>query len=388
MKNSLRCFTALAPLVIGPAVFAELPLAAGTKRPATVVTSTPFGPPATSIEHDRDRGRPGSQASSIEHRASSIQHTIGDRLLLEAASRLERRRSVTARLRHQATFQGEQLFGVGSYWQEGRGDQLKVRWELQIAGQDSRLLQVSNSRFRWLDCELPVGRTVTRVDLRQLRAVLAAPGSGEIRPGEASWSPSQMDVTAICGGLPRLLATLTENFNFLPPQAMRLVPAQGGPATGVPLFAVVGHWKSEKLAALVGSQPSPARQGESPAETGSQSPAAISQPPGRIPQEVLLLVDQTDLFPYRIEFRALESRQTVDSTGRPVPYQLSQRPIVVLEFSNVVFDIPIAAGHFDYAPPTADWVDQTDDVLEKLRRQRQAKIAGNTSTQPQPLPPR
>ena len=47
---------------------------------------------------------------------------------------------------------------------------LRVRLELQIAGQDSSLLQVSNSRFLWVDRRLPTGRTVTRVDLRQLRA--------------------------------------------------------------------------------------------------------------------------------------------------------------------------------------------------------------------------
>ncbi len=91
-------------------------------------------------------------------------------LLMQAASQLERRASVTARMRHQVSVGGQQLYGVGSYWQQGSGEDLKVRLELQIAGQDAKFLQVSNSRFSWIDRHLPTGRTVTRFDLRQLRA--------------------------------------------------------------------------------------------------------------------------------------------------------------------------------------------------------------------------
>jgi hypothetical protein len=304
---------------------------------------------------------------------------------MEAASRLARRRSVTARLRHQVVIHDEQLFGVGYYWQEGRGDDLKVRLELQIAGQGSRLLQVSNSRFQWLDRSLPAGRTVSRVDLRQLRAVLAAENRNEVRPGEASWSPVHTDFTANCGGLPRLLAALTENFSFLPPQAMRLVPAQGSWESGVPYFAVVGHWKPEKLAALIGSQ-QPAAESREP-RPGILPGARDSPSPSYLPQEVLLLVDQAELFPYRIEYRPLETR-LVAANGRPVPYQLSSRPLVVLEFSHVAFDATIAASQFDYTPPNVDWVDHTAAVLDRLRRQRQEKVALNGTLPQQALPAR
>ena len=240
MKNSLRSFTVWAGLLI--AVLAGLWNLAGGAVSTEPRSAIPTVTASASI--------PAGQASNIQHPVSSTQPALGDRLLMEAASRLARRRSVIARLRHQVFIHDEHLFGVGYYWQEGRGDDLKVRLELQIAGQDSRLLQVSNSRFQWLDRSFPTGRTVSRVDLRQLRAVLAAENGNEVRPGEASWSPIHSDFTANCGGLPRLLAALTENFSFLPPQAMRLVPAQGSGANGVPFFAVVGRWKPEKLAAL------------------------------------------------------------------------------------------------------------------------------------------
>jgi hypothetical protein len=49
--------------------------------------------------------------------------------------------------------------------------------------------------------------------------------------------------------------------------------------------------------------------------------------------------------------------------------------MVVLELSDVAFDVPIAAGQFDYSPGDADWVDQTAAVLERLRRDRRTEVA-------------
>jgi hypothetical protein len=356
MKNTLRLFTALAWAFIAASAIAQ--------------------PPAV------DATFADARSSALNSQPSTLKPSVGDRLLAQAASQLERRRSVTARLRHQVLIGGQQLYGVGSYWQQGTGDDLRVRLELQIAGQATSLLQISNSRFLWFDRLLPTGRTVTRIDLRQLRVdpVLAASNNfDELRPGEASWSTIQSDVTAQCGGLPRLLAALGENFSFLPPQAMRLVEPNRAEPTNVPFFAVVGHWKQEKLASLVGSQ-------EQQAE--SREPENFDSIPARLPQEALLLIGQADLFPYRIEYRALETPLEPQANGSPVAYQLSSRPLVVLEFSNVVFDVPIAAGQFDYAPRDVEWVDHTAVMLERLRRERQAKVAAQTNAPRDALPTR
>jgi hypothetical protein len=93
-----------------------------------------------------------------------------------------------------------------------------------------------------------------------------------------------------------------------------------------------------------------------------------------MPEEVLLLVGQADLFPYRIEYRRLETPQS-SGDGPPIPYQLSVHPMVVLELTDVVFDSQIAAGQFDYMPGDADWVDQTTAILQRLRQERQAQVA-------------
>jgi hypothetical protein len=313
----------------------------------------------------------------------------GDDLLMRATSQLERRASVAARLRHQVAVNGQELYGIGSYWQQGSGEDLKVRLELQIAGQDAKLLQVSNSRFLWIDRQLPTGRTVTRFDLRQLRAdpAVSPPDLDKLDPGKANWSSIQPLLTAHSGGLPSLLAALGENFNFLPPQTMRLAMESTDSAqqpTTVPVYAVVGQWKPEKLTALLTKSEEPTKDNSAPPPHKTKSPKGLVVP-DRLPQEVLLLVGQADLFPYRIEYRQLET-PTIGSPPRSgegvIPYQLSVHPLVVLELSDVVFDAPIAAGQFDYTPGDADWVDQTAGLLERLKRQRQEQVATRSPEQP------
>lgn len=295
--------------------------------------------------------------------------STGDKLLAQAINQFERHRSVTARIRHQATIGGVPLYGVGSYWQQGSGDSLRVRMELQIAGLQSSLLEVSNSRYLWTDRRLPSGRTVTAVDLRQLRGdpVLSSAELDSIRPGEASWSPIQPEITANCGGLASVLAALSDNFAFLPPQAMQLAlePPLVTQAMRIPVYAVVGHWKPEKLAALTSA----------PHESKSEEKNDPARHNDRVPQEVLLLLGQADLFPYRIEYRRLETPRATTPDGAAVPYQLSAEPLVVLELSDVTFDVPIDGGQFDYSPKDVEWVDQTAKLLERLRKRRQAEVA-------------
>jgi hypothetical protein len=309
---------------------------------------------------------------------------------MQVATMLERRVSASARLRHQVFLGGNQLYGLGSYWQQGSGADLRVRLELQIAGQEASLLQISNSRFLWIDLRLPTGRSVSRLDLRQLRAdpVVAATSLDDLEPGNAAWSAVQPEMIAHSGGLPSLLASLSENFSFLPPQAMRLAaqaPADPQSAS-IPVFAVVGHWKHERLLSLLARDH--ASHGETrEGESLNSHLSTLNSMPARLPQEVLLIVGQADLFPYRIEYRRLETPLAMSQDAPAIPYQLSANPLVVLELTDVAFDVPIAAGQFDYAPGDADWIDQTATVLERLRRERQ-QIAARSGRDKDALPKR
>ena len=347
MKKSSPCFTVLVAIV-------ACRVATAQSAPA---------PPAP------------TQPAAVQSAAAEAPARVpsGGDLLLRAASQLERRASIAARLRHQVSVEGQDLFGVGSYWQQGNGEELKVRLELQIAGQEAQLLQVYNGRDLWIDRHLPTGRTVVRYDLRKVRLdpVLSPSDPDKLDPGQANWSPIQPFLLAHSGGLPSLLASLGENFDFLPPQTMRLAmdPPVSAQPTSAPVYAIVGQWKPDKLAALIAKAEDPAN------ENAPKKKAKPPKIPDRLPQEVLLLVGQADLFPYRIEYRQLETPVATNSDGPPIPYQLSVHPLVVLEMSDVVFDAPVAASQFDYAPGDAVWVDQTASLIERLRRQQQGQVA-------------
>jgi hypothetical protein len=301
----------------------------------------------------------------------------GDQLLMQVISQLERRDSVVAQLRHQVSLDGRRLSGVGGYWQQGAGEELQMRLELRVADpQETSLLQVSNGRFLWSDKKLPTGRSITRLDLRPLRTELlqSATELAGIQAGQATWSPVRPEMAAFAGGLPKLLAALSESFTFLPPQAMRLKlePPLVKESVSLPVFAVVGHWRAERLAALM-TKPSGNKKG---ATDGARQ---IAKMPARLPQEVLLVVGQADLFPYRIEYRQTASAATA-ADGSPAPFQLSAQPMVQLEFSDVTFNVPIPASQFDYSPGDMPSDDRTEYELQKLRKERKAHIAaGNTA---------
>jgi hypothetical protein len=302
--------------------------------------------------------------------------SAGDQLLSQIIAQLERRDSVVAHLRHQISLDGRQLAGVGAYWQQGSGEDLRVRLELQVTGpQETSLLHVSNGRFLWSDVKLPTGRSVTRLDLRQLRSdsLQAATELAAIQPGQATWSPVRPELTAFAGGLPTLLASLADSFTFTPPQAMRLKldPPLVSASVSLPVFATVGHWKparfTEMTAKAAGTKPGKSRRAE--------------KLPSRLPQEVLLIVGQADLFPYRIEYRqATDPQPMTAGDAAAIPYQLSAKPLLQLEFSDVSFNTPIAASQFDYSPGETQWNDRTTEQLQKLRHERAAGAAPPPST--------
>jgi hypothetical protein len=161
---------------------------------------------------------------------------------------------------------------------------------------------------------------------------------------------------------------------------MRLASQSGADSqpASIPVFAIVGHWRPQCLARLITKDDVPAPTGQEPTAGGTENPNNV---PARLPEEVLVLVGQSDLFPYRIEYRKLQTPIAANQSGTPIPYQLSTNPMVVLELTDVVFDVPIEdTGKFDYAPGDVEWTDQTATVLERLRQQRNEQLAGRSAT--------
>jgi hypothetical protein len=290
------------------------------------------------------------------------QPTTGDQLVEQARLQLERRHSVTARIRYQASVDDHSLAGFGGYWQQGRGDELQLRFELRVNHEDTSLLQVSDGRFIWTDQRLPSGRMIDRLDLLKVRTATSRTKDefDDIATTRVDLTPPEPDLALRTGGLPTLLMVISDCFAFTPPQSMRWTPAQPleGLGESLPVFAVVGRWKPEVLALFL-------------PEGGG-----VNALPDRLPQEVLLLFGQADLFPYRIEFRQLLPQAAAsDAPAQSAAFQLSSDPLMLLELSAVSFDSQVPAGQFQYSAGDANWDDRTADYIESLRRQREQRLA-------------
>jgi hypothetical protein len=171
------------------------------------------------------------------------------------------------------------------------------------------------------------------------------------------------------------LASFADSFTFLPPQAMRLKldPPLVKESVSLPVFATIGHWRPERLDEITA-------KAAGTKSTGSNKGRRSEKLPSRLPQEVLLIVGQADLFPYRIEYRQTSAVPATPADGAAAPYQLSTLPLLQLEFSDVSFNTPIAASQFDFSPGDAQWNDRTTEQLQKVRRDRQGGAPAGSST--------
>jgi hypothetical protein len=366
MKNKLPHLTSVAIIVAAVAVIASQGRSGAAGAPDAVNESV--AAPAASID--------AAAVASPYDVVKPKNQTVGETLLTHVLAQLERRSSVTAKLKLVANGFG----GTGSYWQQGSGEELRVRLELQLPNQDASLLQVSDSRDLWLDRKLPTGRLITRVNLRRLRAdPLHSPADLDgPEPGRANWFSTEAGLAAHCGGLPSLIASLMDNFEFLTPQAMnRDEDGDARTPDRLPVYAVVGHWRAEKLAPLLTQF-----EGNDVAHESSPSPqtTVVRSVPERVPEEVLIVVGQVDFFPRRIEYRKLETPTAGEGTPS-IPFQESYAPMTFVEFKNVAFDAPISPGQFDYSSGDTEWTDQTDAILERLRQQRK-QVAGRSTPAP------
>jgi hypothetical protein len=307
-----------------------------------------------------ERWNAPSQTAPADHMpvaaaSATPRDPAGDQLITRARNQLERRASISAKIGHRISFDGRELRGGGYYFQQGSGETMHVRLEISANSDQTGMLQISNGRFLWTDQHLPTSRRIIRLDLGRIRNELNRDEEDmdELRPGAATWSTFEPEFSNCYGGLPALLGSFSDHFEFDPPQAMRWTPNPpiAGLPESLPVFALVGHWRPEVLAVLLPE-----------AKPGSPIPA-------RLPQEVMILFGQSDLFPYRIEYRPRQNPSL----------QFARNPVVVLELSEVNFDAPIAAGQFDFSPGEAEWDDRTAEHIELMRQARQVRLAAQAA---------
>jgi hypothetical protein len=262
----------------------------------------------------------------------------GDPWLASVAAALERQSHMTARIRQRVNLKGEEFAGIGAFWQRGVGRQRSTRLELQThagAATASFVQVLDQNRRLWTDRKNELRRSVTRVDVNQLRAKLLNLPIGD-SDGEFSGVESKMLLAR--GGLTQLIAELQRQFYFEAAHAT-------GPDAAMRV-TLVGRWKQSELDSRW---------------PNLNSAAPTANWPEHLPFEVVLQVGRGDLFPYVIEYRRVLAGRKAGATGR-CPTAL----LVRFEFYDVRFDADIEDRRFTYTP-IDDWEEVTHEEFERLR---------------------
>ncbi|MGA2619253.1 MAG: hypothetical protein ABSF26_16720 [Thermoguttaceae bacterium] len=259
------------------------------------------------------------------------------RSILQAAIRAaESRRCVSARIRQQGELFGYGLLGSGRYL-EARGTAiplLRLELRIQVGDQTSSLVQVCDGQALWSYRKLPDGQKLSRVDAVRASAELAKLPPPAGRPGGPATLPG-------LGGLSRLLRGLDATFQF--------TVAERGQLAGLPVWKLEGGWKPGYLVNFLPKQRKAIEEGK---------PVDLSRLPRYLPDRVIILLGQEDLFPYRIDYCRGGRGEGAD--GR------QGRSLTTLEFFEVNLNAPVDAGQFVYAPGALPVCDETEQYLQSL----------------------
>jgi hypothetical protein len=291
----------------------------------------------------------GTLDSALPAAASSSPPAVAatENLVNNVLAAIDTHTSVAGKIKQKVNLFGHQLIGSGTYLQEGRGAERKLRLELklEVDDQTSSLQHVCDGTYLWMHQDLLGKTALSRVDVRRLRT--ASPRQDNLLPLA---SPSSAMWVSL-GGVPKLLESLADAFRFTsvkPIEVDRLA-----------MWAIEGEWKPEKLAQMLPNQKNKILAGQ---------PADLNKLGEHVPRRVVLVVGQDDLFPYRIEYWGSHPR-----SKKSAP---SEQLIVEMDLFEIQFDAPIDPHQFLYNPGDSPFEDQTADYLQKLGFEGRTEAAG------------
>ncbi|HET6425081.1 MAG TPA: hypothetical protein VFG20_15450, partial [Planctomycetaceae bacterium] len=197
------------------------------------------------------------------------------------------------------------------------GLKLRLNYQAKLpSGATGQLTEVSDGERLWSLMELPGTKRVTRRDLRQ---ILAAVESSRVSPDRV------VSVDLALGGLPTLLTAVQRTMKF---DALKEEVVDQRP-----MVILQGKWNDEWQAKLVG------KNGETPAH---------------IPDALRLYFAADTAFPERLLYLKLQPTK-------------KYKPLLDLQFQNVVLDGPVDDREFDFTPPEdVEPEDVTRQILDQL----------------------
>ncbi|MFH1920057.1 MAG: hypothetical protein ABIP48_09250 [Planctomycetota bacterium] len=278
-------------------------------------------------------------SGGVEGRGSGT--ISGQELLRSAIRRLERRRSISAKIRHSIDLFEHKLVGSGNYWEERshRGLLFRMELKIQLGDEPSSLLHVCDGRYLWMYRKLAGGESLSRIDVERVERALQE--SGDIQ------ELAKVDRWPGLGGIPRLLRGLHRAYEFVSVEETYLEGREGP----LPVLRLEGEWRRAKLAKLLPEQEKAINAGRT---------ADLSKLPAHLPDHVILFLGKADAFPYRIEYRR---RGPHEGEGEDVS---RDRALVTMELSEVNLNATIHPTSFLYNPGDLECTDQTVPFLKKL----------------------
>jgi hypothetical protein len=258
--------------------------------------------------------------------------------ILEAAiGHFENFASVAAAINLEINLLGYDLIGSGIYLEQDPLHSHHVRLELNVhrGDQTFTMLQVCDGRYLWNYRDRGTGPEVTRINLEKISR------AREQRDGQPFWPG---DLT----GMATYLRRLRDGFDFGPVEDFRS-------PQGLSLWRIRGRWKPYCLAVMLPEQKKAIEQGR---------PADLSKLPAYAPDEVVVCLRQSDLFPSTFEYR----RTSADQDGNP-----KTAVITAMWLTNIRVNIPIEPVRFHYSPGDLKPMDQTQWYMHNIYGVAEAK---------------
>lgn len=224
--------------------------------------------------------------------------------------------SIRAQIVQTVALDGHRFRLKGTYLQ-GANLQLRLDCQVQVGSTTGKMTEVSDGQILWTWQQIGDEQRVTRRNVRQIERAASSAGmtTQNLLLAELGF-----------GGLPAMIASLQKSFQF-----DRVVEQD---VDGLRFVVMDGVWQPE-IATRVGGSPQ-------------------ARMPDHIPDRVRIYFQKDKLFPRRILYLKLGSK--------PNRY----RPLVSLDFVNVVWDGPLDETAFEFTPP--EDVRREDITQEYIRK--------------------
>lgn len=267
---------------------------------------------------------PAAPAETSAREATGDQKAGAQALLEKSCETLVNLRSIKTRMLETVAIGDQQFKAVGSYLQ---GSDLKLRLELSIrlGTMEGSLLEVCDGSVLWTSRRVGDVARITRRNVREISQAASA-----VELNEATLIEAELGL----GGLPALLASIRKSMAFDTLETQDI--------NGETFRVIEGTWNDEMKAKF------------------AANPTTAERLPDHVPDRIRIYFDASDL-PRRIVYL-----KTAES-GAP-------RPLVTIDFEDMVINPPISDGEFTYVPPDdVPKTDVTHQYIERLKAAGKAK---------------